>query len=35
MPLESIIVIVTVVLLFAAFAVGLTYADLQTREFRD
>lgn len=35
MPFESVVVIVAVVCLFAAFALGLTYADLQTRQFRD
>jgi hypothetical protein len=35
MPTEFIVVLAAVGLLFAVFAVGLLYADYQTREFRD
>lgn len=35
MPAETIVVLAFVGLLFALFAVGLGYADFQTRKFRD
>lgn len=35
MPNEAVIVLGLVGLVFAVFAVGLTYADLKTRAFRD
>jgi hypothetical protein len=35
MPVESILVLVFVGSIFATFAVGLSYADWQTRKFRD
>lgn len=35
MPTETVIVLVLVGFIFAAFSAGLAYADLQTRGFRD
>jgi hypothetical protein len=35
MSYETIVVLVAIGLVFLAFAAGLTYADLRTREFRD
>lgn len=35
MPTEAIVVLAFVGLFFAVFAVGLAYADVATREFRD
>lgn len=35
MPVETIIVLAAVAVLFTVFAVGLLYADHKTREFRD
>lgn len=35
MPLESLIVLALVGAVFATFAIGLSYADWQTRKFRD
>lgn len=35
MPVERLIVLILVGTIFATFAVGLSYADWQTRKFRD
>jgi|GEM_PF-3344040 len=35
MPTEAILALTFVGLLFAVFAVGVTYADIKTREFRE
>jgi hypothetical protein len=35
MPIETIMVLSFIVLVFATFAVGLAWADYQTREFRE
>lgn len=35
MPFETIAILAAVALLFATFAVGLIWADYQTRQFRD
>lgn len=35
MPIESYAILAFVGLIFATFAIGLLYADLKTREFRE